>query len=94
MYTYVNPNKIKGIRPWCGDLIQELCHRLKKYHEIGARPYSLGSSKRNMITQNGEGIIDFDYDLFLDKIPEKFNNPCLLKDTIRYTLNEILNEKN
>lgn len=93
MYSYVDPRKIKDIKPWCGDLMQELCHRLKDDYHIGARPYSYGSSSRNMITQNGNGIIDFDYDLLLVKIPERLSNPCQLKDIIRHTLNKILNEE-
>ena len=56
---------------------------------ISAQFTLVGSGARNMVTRNGDGPFDLDYNLEIIKAPEEYwNNLRSLKDTIRILLDK------
>lgn len=56
---------------------------------ISAQFTLVGSGARNMVTRNGDGPFDLDYNLEIIKAPEEYwNNLRGLKDTIRILLDK------
>ena len=72
----------------CADLVNQLVQELKNYG-IDARMNVVGSKKRNMITQNGNQPIDFDFNLLIENSND-FPNERDLKEDIREAFNEVL----
>ena len=72
----------------CADLVNQLVQELRNYG-IEARMNVVGSKKRNMITQNGNQPIDFDFNLLIEN-PNEYSNEKDLKEDIREAFNEVL----
>ena len=69
------------------DVLKETCELLKE-KGISAQFSLIGSGARNMITRNGEGPYDLDYNLLIMKAEERYwNDLRLLKETVRNALN-------
>ena len=79
------------MRRLAGKIMQSLCHRLKVEYDIGANFELVGSGGRNLILQNADEPVDLDYNLEILKC-EDINNGRKLKEDIRKTFNEVLNE--
>lgn len=64
MFHYVEDKEyLSCIRRICGEIMQDLCHILKKDYDIGAFFCLVGSGGRNLITQNANEPVDLDYNL-------------------------------
>ena len=72
----------------CADIVNQLVQELKKY-DIEARMKVVGSKSRNMITQNEDEPIDFDFNLLIDN-PDDYQTARDLKEDIREAFNEVL----
>ena len=92
-YEFVCESEAKRYRSDCSNVLKETCELLKE-KGISAQFSLIGSGTRNMITRNGEGPYDLDYNLLIMKAEERYwNDPRLLKDTIRNALNKAVGGK-
>ncbi len=93
MYEYVEESVIKPYRRYCSNIMIELRDSLNENYDITTQ-FSLvgsGSDSRNMVTANGNGPFDLDYNLQIIRMPDKYwNNLMKLKDTVRNELNKIV----
>ena len=90
MYEYVNQSEVERYRKFCSEKLTTLCASLKK-NGITAQPVLIGSGARNLVTRNGDGPFDLDYNLeitHLDTVYEK--NLFDLKNRVMLSLNELL----
>lgn len=94
MYEYVEKSVIKPYRSYCSNIMIELRDNLNENYDIITQ-FSLvgsGSDSKNMVTANGNGPFDLDYNLQIIRMPDKYwNSLKKLKDTIRNELNKIVN---
>lgn len=87
-YEIVYESESKRYRSDCSAVLIKTCEILKKKN-ITAQFSLVGSGARNMITRNGDGPYDLDYNLFVLKADEEYwDDLRLLKDTIRNALNK------
>ena len=91
-YEFVCESEAKRYRSDCSDVLKETCKLLKK-KGISAQFSLVGSGARNMITRNGDGPYDLDYNLLVMKADNEYRDPRLLKDTIRNALNKAVGGK-
>ncbi len=86
-YRIVCESESKRYRSDCSAVLKETC-KLLKSKGITAQFVLVGSGARNMITRNGDGPYDLDYNLVIIKADEKYRRDLrLLKDTVRDALN-------
>ena len=74
-----------------GEMLQDLCHTLKKKYDIGANFYLVGSGARNLILQNEKESIDLDYNLEIVRC-DNFNDRHTIKECVKKAFNIVLNE--
>ena len=91
-YEFVCESEAKCYRSNCSDVLKKTCELLKE-EGISAQFSLVGSGARNMITRNGEGPYDLDYNLLVMKADDEYCDPRLLKDTIRNALNKAVGGK-
>ena len=72
----------------CADIVNQLVQELKNY-EIEARMNVVGSKKRNMITQNANEPIDFDFNLLILNADD-YARASDLKEDVREAYNTVL----
>ena len=72
----------------CADIVNQLVQELKNY-EIEARMNVVGSKKRNMVTQNANEPIDFDFNLLILNA-EDYSKASDLKEDVREAFNYVL----
>lgn len=93
MYEYVEESVIKPYRRYCSNIMIELRDSLNENYDIITQ-FSLvgsGSDSRNMVTANGDGPFDLDYNLQIIRMPQKYwKDLKKLKDTVRNELNKIV----
>ena len=86
-YEFVCESEAKCYRSNCSDVLKKTCELLKE-EGISAQFSLVGSGARNMITRNGDGPYDLDYNLLIMKAEERYwNDLRLLKETVRNALN-------
>ena len=92
-YEFVYGSEAKRYRSDCSDVLKKTCELLKE-KGISAQFSLIGSGARNMITRNGDGPYDLDYNLSIMRAEERYwNDLRLLKDTIRNALNKAVGGK-
>lgn len=91
-YEFVCESEAKRYRSDCSNVLKETCELLKE-KGISAQFSLVGSGARNMITRNGDGPYDLDYNLLVMKADNEYRDPRLLKDTIRNALNKAVGGK-
>ena len=91
-YEFVYKSEAKRYRSDCSNVLKETCELLKE-KGISAQFSLVGSGARNMITRNGDGPYDLDYNLLIMKADNEYRDPRLLKDTIRNALNKAVGGK-
>ena len=85
-YEFVCESEAKRYRSDCSNVLKETCELLKE-KGISAQFSLVGSGARNMITRNGNGPYDLDYNLLVMKADRYRNDLRLLKETVRNALN-------
>lgn len=86
-YKIVPESESKRYRSDCSAVLKETCKSLQ-LKGIVAQFTLIGSGARNMITRNGNGPYDLDYNLVIIKAEDKYwQDLRLLKDTVRNALN-------
>lgn len=92
MYDYVEDKEfLRRMRSLCGEIMQDLCHRLKEDYDIGSVYYLVGSGARNLITQNSDEPIDLDYNLEITRC-EDYEDCRAIKEAVRKSFNRVLNK--
>ena len=87
-YEYVFDSESKRYRKDCSDILKETCALLKKKGII-AQFYLVGSGARKMITRNGNGPYDLDYNLEIVRMADEYRKDLRhLKDTVRVALDK------
>lgn len=89
MYTLVDEAEAKRYRSACANILTQTRDTLNRKYEINTQFTLVGSGARNLITRNGNGPYDLDYNLQIISMPQKYwddlNN---LKETVRRELNQ------
>ena len=91
-YKFVYESEAKRYRSDCSRILKKTCELLRA-KGISAQFTLVGSGARNMITRNGDGPYDLDYNLLVVKADDEYRDPRLLKDTIRNALNKAVGGK-
>lgn len=90
MYHWVEDKEyLKRAYGVCSNIVNQLVQALEK-DDIYAEMSIVGSKSRNMVTQNVNNPIDFDFNLEILDAPD-FNDCRNLKETIRKAFNVVLN---
>lgn len=93
MYEYVNDATIQPYRKYCTAILTELRDALNNEREIKTEFYLVGSGAKNLVTRNGNGSFDLDYNLSILSMPNQYwNDLKQLKDIVRNTLNHIVDD--
>lgn len=91
-YNYVNNSDSQRCRSVCSNILVSTRDELREQYDIVTNFELVGSGARNMITRNGDGPFDLDYNLVIIRIPDYYkNNLGELKETIRRSLNKASN---
>lgn len=89
MYHYVKDKDfLNHARRSCSSIMKELENELRK-KGMNTQYFLVGSGGKNMITQNGNEPIDYDYNLSIISC-EDWNNCKKIKDMVRNTLNKVM----
>ena len=90
MYEYVDRKLVQCHDRKCRKILEELRQVLREEYGIDCQISLVGSGARDMVTRNGNGPFDLDYNLILQNYPEEFDHDlCGLKRVIRETLDSI-----
>lgn len=93
MYHYVEDKEfLKRAQNTCSGLMTELEKGLRE-RGINSQFFLVGSGARNMVIQNEEEPIDFDYNLNILSCND-FNDCKSIKELVRKTFNKILRNNN
>ena len=88
MYILVDDSESHRYRSACSRILTETRDELKDKYDIISQFTLVGSGARNLITRNGNGPYDLDYNLEIIKAPDNaWNNLKQLKETVRNCLN-------
>lgn len=89
MYHYVQDKEfVKRLKCTCSDIVNQLVQRINSDSFITAKAYLVGSGAKNLITQNKNNPIDFDYNLCVEGIVTK--NGYEIKEYVRKQFNKVL----
>lgn len=89
MYELVSEAESKKYRNVCSSVLTETCRLLKEDYDVSAQFFLVGSGARNLITRNGNGPYDLDYNINIIKAPkELWNDLSKLKNAVRLSLNK------
>ena len=93
MYEYVVEREVKRYRSDCSNIMEQLRDLLYEKYDINTQ-FSLvgsGGDSRNMVTRNGDGPFDLDYNLVIIGMPDKYwDSLKMLKDRVRDSLNKVV----
>ncbi len=93
MYTYVEDKTfLKRARNFCSGLMRELEDELRE-DGINSQFFMVGSGARNMVTQNEDGAIDFDYNLNI-LYCDDFNDCKVIKQKVMTAFNRVMRRHN
>ena len=88
MFRIVDEAECRRYRSDCSAVLKQVCSMLKE-KGISAQFTLVVSGARNMVTRNGDGPFDLDYNLEITKASEEYWNDLRhLKDTIRILLDK------
>ncbi len=91
MYHWVEDKDfLKRAYSLCADIVNQLVQQLEK-DGIDVSMNTVGSKKRNMITQNEKEPIDFDFNLLVDESGGEYREKEL-KETVRKAFNVVLSK--
>ncbi len=94
MYKYVTKGEVAPYRACCSDVLNRLKMKLEKECGIKAYVTLIGSGAKNMVTRDGKGPFDLDYNLVLTSIPQKYEkSPEHLKNDIRKLLDRMVDTR-
>lgn len=90
MYRLVDEAECRRYRSYCSTTLKKVCSMLRAKGII-VQFTLIGSGARNMVTRNGNGPFDLDYNLEIVKMPDEYqNNLHKLKNTVRILLDKAM----
>lgn len=90
MYEYVDRKLVQCHDRKCRKILEELRQILRQEYGIDCQISLVGSGARDMVTRDGNGPFDLDYNLILQSYPKEFDHDlCRLKRVIRETLDSV-----
>ena len=91
MYEFVDASEIKPYRSYCSDVLADLKELLYEEYEINVEIILVGSGAKNMVTRDGSGPFDLDYNLRIVNMPNEYwNDLSKFKNTVISSLNRIV----
>lgn len=88
MYELIDEAESRRYRNECSDVLTEACAALRE-RGINAQFVLVGSGARNLVTRNGNGPYDLDYNLEIINADAAYKNDLhRLKETVRTELNK------
>lgn len=91
MYNYVTEEQIRRYKSLFQSILDRLREKLKREQGIEVRIVLVGSGASNMVTRNGRGGFDLDYNLVLSSIPPEYaGSPQTLKTLVREELDTLV----
>lgn len=89
MFKFVKESQVAPYKSLCQSALDKMAEKLKREHGITAHVVLIGSGAENMVTRNGKGPFDLDYNLVFTFIPREYSNaPGDLKLLIKGLLDE------
>lgn len=93
MYHYFSDKGfLKRAQADCSEMLTDLVNELLDKN-ISSQFFLVGSGARNMVSQNGDEPIDFDYNLYIQKCND-INNCHAIKEIVRKAFNKVLRSCN
>lgn len=94
MYVFLNKNDYKDIKSYSSNVINELVQEINKEKKLFVSMELIGSGAKNLILQNGDNPIDFDYNIIIEEFIEYTVNKCAeIKNYIIEKFNIVLKRK-
>lgn len=94
MYHYIeNKDFLKRAQSSCSLFVKELEEVLRDKYDINSQSFLVGSGARNMVTQNENESIDFDYNLNIISCPN-WNDAKYIKESTRKAFNMVMRNHN
>lgn len=91
MYNYVEKAEVSRYRSECAKILESVRRILKENYDIFAKTDLVGSGARNLVTRDGNGPFDLDYNLQIITMPRTFRNDLhALKETVKAVLNQVV----
>ena len=92
MYNYFEDKQLlRKIQSNCSEIVKEVEEELRN-QGLNSQVFLIGSGGRNMVMQNGNGPIDFDYNLnILDC--DDFSDCRYIKETVRKAFNKVMRNR-
>ena len=91
MYNYVTEKQVAHCKSLIQSALDRLREKLKKEYGIEVRIVLVGSGANGLVTRNGKGGFDLDYNLVLSSVPPQYAGaPEELKSLIRRTLDGLV----
>lgn len=95
MYEYVDRKLVQHHDRKCRKILEKLRQVLREEYGIDCQISLVGSGAWDMVTRNGNGPFDLDYNLILQSYPKEFDHDLgRLKRGIRETLDSISGDVN
>lgn len=92
MYQYVTDKDfLKRLRGTCGDIVNQLVQHINRDLDMTVSAHLVGSGARNLVTQNENGQVDLDYNLYIER--SRIWSEREIKEYIRKKFNEVLHSK-
>ena len=90
MFELVEAAELKTYRKYCSDTLTKLRNNLNKSYDIVTQFTLVGSGASNLVTKNGDGPYDLDYNLIIIRMPNEYwNDLSKLKNKVMSELNKI-----
>lgn len=94
MYKYVAKEQVVRYESYCRNVMGRLRKELEAGHSIRSYFTLIGSGAEDMVTRNGKGPFDLDYNIVLTALPEKYEDaPGQIKNIVRETLDGLVDER-
>lgn len=91
MYKCAAKEEVTMYKAYCQNVLGRLVKRLEKEHAIRAYITLVGSGAEDMVTRNGKGPFDLDYNLILTSVPQKYeDSPRLLRCHVKEVLDGLV----
>lgn len=93
MYRYVSKKEAKPRKAYCRKVMESLQVELKKHCGIEIQYQMIGSGAKNLVTRNGNGPYDLDYNISFTELPDNYrDDPGKLKAAVRQQLDRLIKE--
>ncbi|MCM1225050.1 MAG: hypothetical protein NC548_62425 [Lachnospiraceae bacterium] len=94
MYKFAAKEEVARYKAYCQNVLNRLIKKLEKEYAIKAYVTLVGSGAENMVTRNGKGAFDLDYNLMLTSVPSKYeDSPRLLRNHVKAVLDGLVDKR-